>query len=39
MPGDDLERDGNIAQKEYSQVKNGGLIFGSSNLEFLPELL
>ena len=39
IPGDDLERGGNRAQKEFSQVRHCGLIVGSSILEFMPELL
>ena len=39
IPGDDLERGGNRAQKEFSRVRHCGLIVGSSILEFMPELL
>ena len=39
VPGDDLEWGGNSAHKDFSQVRNGGLIAESIIFEFLPEFL
>ena len=36
---DYIDRGGNFAQREFTRVRHGGLIFGSSILEFLTEFL
>ena len=39
VPDNDIDRGGNNAKKEFSQVRHGGLIFGRIILEILPEFL
>ena len=39
VPSEDLERNSNCTQKVFDWMRHGGLVVGSSILEFLTEFL